>query len=61
MKKGTIIITVVAILAGAGLACQPSMAGPVTTATLNPFPFVGSASGGVQILYDIFDPFIPWG
>jgi RHS repeat-associated protein len=31
------------------------------TATLNPFPFVGSVSGGVQILYDIFDPFIPWG
>ncbi len=31
------------------------------TATPNPFPFVGSASGGVQILYDIFDPFIPRG
>ena len=31
------------------------------TAVFNPFPVVGTLSGIGQLLYDLFDPAIPWG
>jgi hypothetical protein len=31
------------------------------TAILNPFPFVGTVSGFIQLIYDLADPLIPGG